>query len=79
MSNDQEHRFQQAAESINQYLATCRGIVKARWNGENPVILCNVKAEKQEDGWHLKGYDSVGKEYCIGDAVVTLEYVLYYP
>jgi hypothetical protein len=35
------------------------------------VELCSVQLVERKDGWHLIGFDRYGKEYCLGNAVIS--------
>jgi hypothetical protein len=35
------------------------------------VELCSAQLVERKDGWHLIGFDRYGKEYCLGNAVIS--------
>jgi hypothetical protein len=76
-----QNKFQYSAIQINKFVKFTP--VTATWY-ENGKVTFEVKLNKaeaveKEDGWHLLGFDSEGKEHCIGGAVITCSQILYKP
>ena len=71
-----KQQFSDAVTKVNERQQQCFCIY-ADWyeSGQRVPIftveLRSVQLVERKDGWHLIGFDRYGKEYCLGNAVIS--------
>jgi hypothetical protein len=69
-----QEKFENAVRKVNEKLSV-NEIVYALWYSENGelvyrTVIKRIAATPKDDGWHLIGWNTDGKEFCLGGAVL---------